>query len=67
MPKQVRHDKKTTETEMNQNIIKIAIVGPESTGKSTMSKWLADYYKTIWVPEFAREYCENLTADPTLR
>lgn len=50
---------------MNQNIIKIAIVGPESTGKSTMSAWLANYYHTIWVPEFARGYCENLTADCT--
>jgi len=50
---------------MNQHIIKIAIVGPESTGKSTMSKWLADHYQTIWVPEFAREYCENLTTDCT--
>lgn len=50
---------------MNQNIIKIAIVGPESTGKSTMSKWLAEYYQTIWVPEFARGYCENLTEDCT--
>lgn len=50
---------------MNQNIIKIAIVGPESTGKSTLSKWLADHYQTIWVPEFARSYCENLTTDCT--
>lgn len=50
---------------MNQNIIKIAIVGPESTGKSTLSKSLADHYQTIWVPEFARGYCENLTADCT--
>ncbi|WP_419802449.1 AAA family ATPase [Mucilaginibacter sp.] len=50
---------------MNSNIIKIAIVGPESTGKSTMAKWLAKHYHTIWVPEFARGYCENLTADCT--
>lgn len=46
-------------------IIKIAIVGPESTGKSTMSAWLANHYDTIWVPEYARGYCENLTAPPT--
>ena len=52
---------------MNPKIIKIAIVGPESTGKSTMSKYLADYYQTIWVPEFARGYCENLTGDCTLQ
>lgn len=43
------------------NIIKIAIVGPESTGKSTMSAYLAGHYQTVWVPEFARDYCEKLT------
>jgi NadR type nicotinamide-nucleotide adenylyltransferase len=46
-------------------IKKIAVVGPESTGKSTMSAYLAEYYHTIWVPEYAREYCEKLTAPPT--
>lgn len=45
-------------------IIKIAVVGPESTGKSTMSAWLADHYDTVWVPEYAREYCAALTAPP---
>jgi NadR type nicotinamide-nucleotide adenylyltransferase len=48
------------------NIIKIAVVGPESTGKSTMAAYLAKYYQTIWVPEYAREYCENLTAPCTI-
>jgi NadR type nicotinamide-nucleotide adenylyltransferase len=46
-------------------IKKIAIVGPESTGKSTMSAYLAAYYHTVWVPEFARGYCEKLTEPPT--
>ena len=46
-------------------IIKIAIVGPESTGKSTMSAYLANHYHTVWVPEFARGYCEKLTQPPT--
>lgn len=32
------------------------VTGPESTGKSTLCKKLADYFKTEWVPEFAREY-----------
>ncbi len=44
-----------------RNIKKIAIVGPESTGKSTLSAQLATHYHTIWVPEYAREYCEKLT------
>lgn len=38
------------------NIKKIAIIGPESTGKSTLCEQLAEYYKTLWCPEFAREY-----------
>ncbi|MEO6524835.1 MAG: ATP-binding protein [Mucilaginibacter sp.] len=46
-------------------IIKIAIVGPESTGKSTMSAYLANHYHTVWVPEYAREYCDALTEPPT--
>ncbi len=47
-------------------MIKIAIMGPESTGKSSISKDLADYYKTVWVPEFAREYCKKLDRPATL-
>lgn len=35
---------------------KVAIIGPESTGKSTLSERLAKYYNTLWVPEYAREY-----------
>jgi len=35
---------------------KIVIIGPESTGKSTLCKQLAEHYKTLWCPEFAREY-----------
>ena len=50
---------------MNMRIIKIAIVGPESTGKSTISAQLAAFYQTVWVPEFARDYCSNLTEECT--
>lgn len=35
---------------------KIVILGPESTGKSTLCGQLAAHYKTLWCPEFAREY-----------
>ena len=35
---------------------KIVILGPESTGKSTLCKQLAEHYKTWWCPEYAREY-----------
>jgi NadR type nicotinamide-nucleotide adenylyltransferase len=37
-------------------IKKIVIVGPESTGKSTLCEQLAQHYNTNWCPEFAREY-----------
>ena len=40
-------------------IKKIIAIGPESTGKSTLCKQLSDHYKTLWVPEFAREYLEK--------
>lgn len=36
--------------------IKIAVTGPESTGKSLISQQLADHYTTVWAPEFARVY-----------
>ena len=39
---------------------KIAIVGPESTGKSTLAQALAEHYKTVWVPEYARGYLDQL-------
>lgn len=35
---------------------KIAVIGPESTGKSTLCKQLATHYNGLWVDEFAREY-----------
>ena len=37
-------------------IKKVVVIGPESTGKSTLCKQLAEYYNTIWVEEYAREY-----------
>ena len=41
------------------NIIKIVLFGPESTGKTTLSKQLARHYNTVWAPEFAREYLQK--------
>lgn len=52
---------------MNQQIKKIAIVGPESTGKSTITQQLAKHYQTLWVPEYARYYCAALKEPCTLQ
>jgi NadR type nicotinamide-nucleotide adenylyltransferase len=46
---------------VNKQFKKIAIVGPESTGKSTITQQLAAHYNTLWVPEYARYYCAALT------
>ena len=35
---------------------KIVVIGPESTGKSTLCEQLAAHFNTIWVKEYAREY-----------
>jgi NadR type nicotinamide-nucleotide adenylyltransferase len=35
---------------------KIVILGPESTGKSTLCEALAKHYNTVWCPEYARQY-----------
>lgn len=41
------------------------VIGPESTGKSTLSEQLANALKTVWVPEYARGYLETLGRDYT--
>ncbi len=41
------------------NIVKVVLFGPESTGKTTLSKQLARHYNTVWTPEFAREYLQK--------
>jgi NadR type nicotinamide-nucleotide adenylyltransferase len=35
---------------------KVVIIGPESTGKSTLSRQLAERFRTAWCPEYARAY-----------
>jgi len=39
---------------------RVAVTGPESTGKTTLAYQLAAYYQTAYVPEFAREYMASL-------
>ena len=39
-------------------MFKVGIIGPESTGKSTLASYLAYRYHGVLVPEYAREYME---------
>ncbi len=46
-------------------IKKVVVLGPESTGKSTLCSQLAAHFKTIWVKEYAREYLLTNGSDYT--
>jgi NadR type nicotinamide-nucleotide adenylyltransferase len=41
-------------------IIRVALIGPESTAKSTLSEALATQFETVWVRERSREYLSQL-------
>jgi NadR type nicotinamide-nucleotide adenylyltransferase len=41
---------------------RVSVVGAESTGTTTLARDLAEHYRTVWVPEYGREYCENMQA-----
>ncbi len=38
---------------------KVALTGPESTGKSQLAESLSIHYQTLWVPEYARTYLQE--------
>jgi NadR type nicotinamide-nucleotide adenylyltransferase len=47
-------------TRSKNKVLKVAIVGPESTGKTVLAKRLANHFKTEWVPEYARDYLNEI-------
>jgi HTH-type transcriptional regulator, transcriptional repressor of NAD biosynthesis genes len=47
-------------------VLRICIVGAESTGKTTLAQKLAEHYKTTWVQEYGREYCEEKWKNGTI-
>ena len=42
---------------------RVAIVGPESTGKTTLTEKLAKHFETSWTPEFARGFLDEKGTD----
>src|SRR5262249_27691729 len=42
---------------------RVCLVGAESTGKTTLAQMLAERYRTVWVPEYGREYSERKLAE----
>ena len=44
-------------------MFKVGIIGPESTGKSSLASYLATKYDGLMVPEYAREYMDHLAPD----
>lgn len=48
-------------------MIKIAITGPESTGKSTLAEQLAAHFNIQWAREFARDYLEQRAGKYNMR
>lgn len=48
------------DTGNSQKVRRVAIVGPECTGKTDLARFLAHYHQTTWVPEFARGFLEQL-------
>ena len=47
-------------TQESNNLLKIVLFGPESTGKTTLYIQLAKHYNTVWVEEFARPYLQEV-------
>ncbi len=46
--------------DLSSGKIRIAVTGPESTGKTTLAVQLADHFNGLYIPEYARTYVENL-------
>ena len=45
--------------QITSDCLKVFVFGPESSGKTTLSRALALHYDVLWIEEFAREYLQE--------
>jgi len=45
--------------------LRVCLIGPECTGKTTLAEELSVHFGAPWVPEFAREYAERVARELT--
>lgn len=50
--------------ELKPALLRIAILGAESSGKSTLAEALAQRYRTLWIPEYLREFVDTTGRTP---
>ncbi len=55
------------ESRSEKNVIRIVVTGPESTGKTNISDYLATQLNALWVPEYARYYVSSLRSKYSYR
>jgi NadR type nicotinamide-nucleotide adenylyltransferase len=48
----------------SKTIVRVAILGGEASGKSTLAAALATHYRSIWVPEYLRDFVEAQQRTP---
>ncbi len=47
-------------TDSKPSVKRVCVIGPECTGKTDLSQYLANHFQTAWVPEYARGFLNKL-------
>ena len=50
--------------ERRGHVVRVCVLGAESTGKTTVAAALAEHYRTLWVPEYGAPYHHVGRGDP---
>lgn len=50
--------------ERRRSVVRVCVLGAESTGKTTLAAALAEHYRTLWVPEYGAPYHHVGRGDP---